>query len=154
MIKKSYLSCLLGSILLISQHAISQTDEAQIRNTITSLFDGMRKGDSAMVRSAFSPNAVMQTIVKNKEGKVIVHTETVEAFASFVGKPHKEVYDEKISFSSIKIDAELATAWTPYQFFLDDKFLHCGVNSFQLVKIEGQWKIQYIIDTRRKTGCE
>jgi hypothetical protein len=38
----------------------------------------------------------------------------------------------------------------PYQFYIGDKFSHCGVNSFQLVKLQGQWKIQYLIDTQEK----
>jgi hypothetical protein len=28
------------------------------------------------------------------------------------------------------------------------------VNSFQLIKLDGKWKISYIIDTRKKEGCE
>ena len=43
---------------------------------------------------------------------------------------------------------------TPYKFYVGEKFSHCGVNSFQLVKIRGEWKIQYIIDTRRRQNCD
>ena len=35
-------------------------------------------------------------------------------------------------------------------FGLMDNFSHCGVNSFQLFNDNGQWKIIYLIDTRRK----
>jgi len=46
----------------------------------------------------------------------------------------------------------LATAFTPYQFYYNGKQNHCGANAFTLVRIDGAWKIQSIIDTRRK--CE
>ena len=29
-----------------------------------------------------------------------------------------------------------------------------GVKKDQLVRINGRWKIQYLIDTRRRVGCE
>jgi hypothetical protein len=44
--------------------------------------------------------------------------------------------------------------WTPYRFIFNGKFSHCGVNSFTLVKLNGEWKINYVIDTRRKEKCE
>jgi hypothetical protein len=96
----------------------------------------------------------MQTIAKNKEGNVRVITEPVDSFLASIGKPHTEVYDERIEYNTIKIDGELAIVWTPYKFYIGEKFSHCGVNSFQLVKIAGEWKIQYIIDTRRRQNCD
>lgn len=154
MIKNSYLKSLFALLTLISLKAYAQPEEEGIKTTVSSLFTGMKNADTNLVRNAFAPGAIMQTIVKNKEGKVSVHSEPVDSFISFIGKPHKDVYDERIHFSVIKIDGELAVAWTPYQFYLNDKFLHCGVNSFQLVKLNGSWKILYIVDTRRRVGCE
>jgi hypothetical protein len=62
--------------------------------------------------------------------------------------------DERILDYQIKIDGALASAWTPYNFYVNGNFSHCGVNSFQLVKMDDVWKIVYIIDTRRKEPCE
>ena len=62
--------------------------------------------------------------------------------------------DERIAFDGIKIDGPMATAWTPYNFYFNGKFSHCGVNNFVLVKQDNGWKIQYIIDTRRRQGCK
>ena len=47
----------------------------------------------------------------------------------------------------------MANVWTAYSFYFDGKFSHCGVNSFQLLKEAGEWKIFYLVDTRRKEGC-
>ena len=80
-------------------------------------------------------------------------SESVNEFAELVGKLKKDSADERIKFDVVKIDGPLAIAWTPYEFFHNGNFSHCGVNSFQLVKIDGVWKIQYLIDTRRRAGC-
>ena len=64
-----------------------------------------------------------------------------------------DIEDMKPQKSAIEIDADLATVWTPYQFYYQEKFSHCGVNTFTLVRQKGEWKINYIIDTRRKDNC-
>ncbi len=149
-----YRKLLFSILTLFTLKSMAQDDETAIKTVINNMFDGMRKTDSVLIRSAFAPKAILQTIAKTKEGKISVRSEVLDSFIIAVTRPHKEVYDERIIFDLVKVDAELAIAWTPYQFFIDEKFSHCGVNSFQLVKIEGQWKIQYLIDTRRRQDCK
>lgn len=132
--------------------AQNQAEEA-VKATINRLFDGMKKADTAMIRSAFAPKSTMETIAKNKDGKFAVRTESVSSFVKSIGMPHPEPYDERIVFTKILIDDNLASVWTDYKFYVGDKFSHCGVNSFQLFKGEDGWKIIYVIDTRRKDNC-
>lgn len=141
-------------LTIISTTAFAQGDEADVKQAVNKLFEGIKKSDTAMIRASFSSESIMQTIIKNKEGKVFVETEPLDSFLVDVAKPHNEVYDERITFDVIKIDGELAVVWAPYKFYLGEKFSHCGVDSFQLVKTNGEWKIQYLVDTRRRQGCE
>lgn len=145
--------CLFGLILVLSINTQAQTPEKQVQSVIETLFDGMRAGDSTMVASSFTRDAVMQTIARNQAGEVVIRNGNLQQFLTSVGTPHDDVWDEKIGGYEIKIDGELASAWTPYQFFIGERFSHCGVNSFQLAKIGGEWKIIYIVDTRRRTNC-
>lgn len=145
--------CLL-MLITVSGIATAQTEQEAIKKTIMNLFDGMRMGDSAMVHSAFDSNTVMQTITKNREGKVEVRAGSLVDFLRSVGTPHNEVWDERIEFGDIKIDGDMASVWTPYQFYRGENFSHCGVNSFQLYKGEKGWKIIYLVDTRRKEDCK
>lgn len=135
-------------------NATAQEDVEKVKAVVNSLFESMRKGDTALLRASFAPAAILQTIAASKSGVVTVRTDSVAAFVTSIGQPHTEVYDERISFGQVLIDADLASVWTPYKFYVGEKFSHCGVNSFQLVKLNGAWKIQYIIDTRRREGCE
>ena len=120
-----------------------------VKRVINRLFDGMRNGDSAEVASLFTSDAIMQTIA-SKDGKTAVRQDKVSNFTSFVGKQAKGTADEQIEFETIKIDGELAFVWTPYKFIRNGQFSHSGVNAFCLVQQDGQWKIHFIIDTRRK----
>lgn len=139
--------------LTVSAFAQSSEDEAAVRTTIKLMFDGMRKGDSTQIKNSVLPGATLQSIAKNKEGQVSVRNEDMSKFAASVTKYPAFTLDERLSGMEIKIDAELATAWTPYVFYLKDVKSHCGVNAFTLVKVNGNWKIQNIIDTRRKENC-
>ncbi len=47
----------------------------------------------------------------------------------------------------------MAIAWTPYEFYVNDKFNHCGVDVFTLMQTAKGWKIMGIVDTRRKENC-
>ena len=143
------------SIMLSTTAGFSQNlnEEAAVKATINLLFDGMRNSDTTMLKKAFAPNNTMQTIVKTKDGKAMVKTESLANFIKSVGAPHSEKYDERIVFTKILIDDNLASVWTDYKFYIGEKFSHCGVNSFQLFKGDDGWKIIYLIDTRRKDKC-
>jgi Putative lumazine-binding len=132
----------------------AQTAEDSVKMTINHFFEGMKKSDTTLIKSTMMESIVFQTIAKNKEGETMVKTENVSAFLTSIATPRKEVADERITFETIKIDANLASVWTPYKFYMGEKFSHCGANSFQLIRQNGVWKIQYIIDTRRKQGCD
>lgn len=141
-------------MMSLALYGHSQTAEDSVKATINNMFAAMKNADSTALKNAFSSTAVLQTISRNKEGETIVRTEDVNEFAASISKIGKGDADERISYSAIHIDGALASVWTPYQFYYKGNFSHCGVNSFQLVRINGDWKIQYIIDTRRKTGCQ
>jgi len=131
-----------------------QTATDSIKQTISTLFDGMRKGDSTIVKSTFAKNMVLQSISDGKDGKAVLSTDNANDFARSVGTPHAQAYDERIVYDMIRIGGDLAIVWAPYKFYLGDKFHHCGVDSFQLMRTPAGWKIIYIVDTRRKTSCD
>jgi hypothetical protein len=141
-------------LTFISTTVFAQNDESAVKEAVNRLFEGMEKSDTAMIRSAFSSRSILQTVLKNRDGKVFVESEPLDSFLAAISKPHTEIYDERITFDVVKIDGELAMVWAPYKFYIGDKFSHCGVDAFQLVQINGEWKIQYLIDTRRRQGCD
>lgn len=136
------------SSALFAQNA----EETAVKTTINTLFQAMQKADSTMLKPLFNPGARLQTVI-NKQGDVTVRDEAIAGFINSIGKAKAGTLDERLSGMDIKIDGDLATAWTPYVFYFQDKKSHCGVNAFTLVKIGGSWKIQTIIDTRRKENC-
>lgn len=146
---------LLVLLLIKGFSSNAQSTEDSVKQTVNNLFIGMKSSNGTMISGAFADSAVLQTIRRDKvSGKIFVRNESMKDFAKSISTLAVNAADERITFSNIKIDADLASVWTPYQFYLNGKFSYCGVNSFQLVRINGEWKIQYLIDTRRKEHCE
>ncbi len=121
--------------------------------TVQRLFDGMRAGDSTVVRSVFHADARLVT-TGVREGRPVIQEVAVDQFVAAVGTPHEEVWDERIWNPQVRVDDNLATAWMDYAFFLGECFSHCGVNAFQLFRSPEGWKIIQIADTRRRDGCQ
>lgn len=150
--KSVLLTVFLG--LFFGFQAFSQSDEEQVEAVIRSMFDGMRAKNADQVAAAFAPEAMMQTVINKPEGSQVGSNAVADFVKRIATTPAETNLDERILDYQIKIDGTMASAWTPYRFYLNGNFSHCGVNSFQLVKMAEGWKIVYIIDTRRKEPCE
>ena len=135
-----------------AQKAAPETEA--VKQTISAFFDGMRRGDSTLVRRTLAPGAVFHGIGGKAGQPPTLEVESINGFLKAVGTPHAEAWDERVQFERVLIDANLASVWAPYEFYLGTKFSHCGYDSFQLVKLAGGWKIAHIIDTRRKEKCK
>lgn len=152
--KKILLSILLV-VISISIQAQQQNDPADsIHKVVQTFFSAMKNADTVQLKTCFSPNAVLQTIMTNKAGNTIVKDESIQSFIDAIGKETIGNADERIGTHKVLHDEALAVYWVPYQFYYKGKFSHCGVNSFQFVRLKEGWKIQYIIDTRRRDRCE
>lgn len=145
---------ILLTVLVCGLTVKAQTAEDSVKAVINRLFTAMKQSDTAMLRSCFADSMVLQTITRNKEGKLVVLDEQPQSFINSIAGIKAGDADERISFETVKTDGPLAIAWTPYNFYYKGQFSHCGVNSFQLVRFSGEWKIQYLIDTRRRQGCK
>lgn len=144
---------LLPLLLLFPAGALAQEDEAAVRAHVAQLFDAMRDYDAEGVRTHFHETASLYSVSRDAAGAVRVATSSVEQFATAVGGEHP-VYDERLGPIEVRIDADLATAYMPYAFYVGDRFSHCGVNAFHLVRTDDGWRTIHITDTRRADDCD
>ncbi len=135
-------------------HVAQSTSEEKIKETITVFFEGFHQGDTLKMKSVLGEKVLLQSAYINKEGESVLRTEPISALLEAIAnrKPN-EKWDERLLDYKIQVDANMANAWVRYEFWLNNEFSHCGVNSFQLFKSNATWKIIYLIDTRRRKGC-
>ena len=152
---KRFIPALVFLCLTFSVTAQDTSEEEKVKRTIETFFEGFHARDSIMMKSVLAEDVVVQTIGETKTGEVKLRGEDIhKVLKGIVSIPLETTFHEVIHEYEIKIDGPMANAWTPYSFFLNETFSHCGVNNFQLFKQNKEWKIIYLIDTRRKEGCE
>lgn len=145
-----FLSTLTFTICVAQQ----PSDEQPISQVVHKLFEGMEKGDSAMVRSVFARQVTMATIRRDKNNAPsISHESSIAGFVKAVGTPHPEKWFEEIWGLEISVDGDFAQAWCDYAFYVGNKFSHCGVDAFQFYRTPTGWKIFHLADTRRASPC-
>jgi hypothetical protein len=142
----------MSCLLTFAPTAAAQSPEDDVRAVVNRLFDGMRAGDSAMVRQTMHPEAIVRTTFV-RDGVPRLESGSADAFIEAVGSPHDEIWDERIWDVEIRVDPPLAQAWMRYAFFLGEELSHCGVNAMELFHDETVWRIIHVTDTRRSDGC-
>ena len=125
------------------------TPEAAVRG----LFDAMRSADSAAARRYLHPEARLQRPVE-EDGEPALSVSGTGGWLGSIGGAEPGQLDEEIWDLEVRRDGRLATAWMQYAFYLEGELHHCGVNAFQLVRLERGWVAFSIADTSREEGCE
>lgn len=153
MMFKSVILSILFSFIALVGIAQQQNEKQQVEQVISSLFKGMKEKNPQMIEASFHKEAIMHTVAQSADGTNLGSNSVSDFVNRIAVTPAETVLDERIQSYTIQVDGDMASAWTPYRFYVNDVFSHCGVNSFQFIRIDGQWKITYVIDTRRKENC-
>lgn len=136
-------------LLLISPFSCFAFENSQIMIPINNMFDAMREHNGNKLLQQFTEEAMLERVTKKNE----VKKSDLNKFAEFVDKSVKHL-DEQLFNITIQESGNLASAWTPFAFYLDGKLSHCGINSFQLIKQNEQWKIRYLMDNAYQGDCQ
>lgn len=126
--------------------------EAEVLAVVNRLWDAMRLNDSTMARSVFDSTAQFASIV-DRNGARSVRWSRADNFVRAIGNA-KEPWIERMVAPEVRIDGNLASVWTWYDFSVGGKVSHCGYDSIELARLDTGWKIIYIADTRQTTGCD
>ncbi|MFU8813377.1 MAG: nuclear transport factor 2 family protein [Balneolaceae bacterium] len=144
--------CAVLSLLLIAP-LVAEAQEADVHATIITLFDGMREADGEKFLAQLTPDATLHTVAPQPDGTTERRAADLQQFAAAISQAGEGTLDEVIDSMEIHIDGHLATAWMHYTFIRAGTFSHCGVNTMNLVRSDGDWRIFSIVDTRRTEGC-
>jgi hypothetical protein len=132
---------------------MTQAQEAELQTFVQHFFQAMYDRDSVALQKAFLPGASLYTFSYDSKGNPRAKAEFIPDFIRGVKLIGDAQFEERLTGWQCLIDDGIASIWTPYEFYFEGKFTHCGVDSWQLIQVLGEWKIAQLTDTRRKTGC-
>jgi len=96
--------------------------------------------DATMHSQNFAPDG--QVTLRGFAGK--------EMIAGLGGGPPKA---EGVWKPTVLIRGPMAVVWAPYEFKLDGKSHHCGIDVFDFVKVGGAWKMSGALWTSEPAAC-
>lgn len=129
----------------------SNAQKQEIQKAIEIFFEGFHQKDSVKIKTVCADKMILQSISESSVKGNKLSNESADEFYKYIATiPSTMKFQEKILSYNIQIDGTMAHVWAPYEFYLNDKLSHTGVNTFTLFKEKDTWKIIYLIDTRRK----
>ena len=139
---------LLSPLFLFGQNPTK--DEVQIKAVILKTFSAMKAVDTVALRSCFTTNALLNVSQIRPEGTIVQEVPITKFVQSVMTRKPGDMDERVLSWGPILIDHEIASAWVPYEFYLNGKFSHKGVDVFLFVKTGNEFKIQTLLYNMQK----
>lgn len=137
-------------LIVLFTSSYSQAQNQEIQKVVEKFFEAFHAKDTLKLQSLCDDTMILQSISENTKGTKLSNERPQAFFKSIASIPAELKFQEKILSYAIQVDGSMAHAWTPYEFYLNGKLSHKGVNAFTLFKKDNSWKIVHLIDTRRK----
>jgi hypothetical protein len=99
-------------------------------------------------RALFTPEATLLSVRSDGTPVTTPH----EQFVQRVGSS-KDAWLERMWKPTVLMHGGIAVVWAEYDFHLNGKLNHCGVDSVNLLKTPNGWKISGIAYTSETSGC-
>jgi hypothetical protein len=130
--------------------ATGTAGEQDVLGVIGALFTALKAKDTAKMRSLHDSGARL-VLTSTRDGQPRIRSVPLDEFLGIIAR-NESAIEERIFEPQVRIDDNLATVWNRYEFLVDGKPDHCGVDAFQLARFADGWKVIAIADTQRP--CE
>ncbi len=127
-------------------------DKAAAIKVVDQLFFEMASANPAGILALHVGSGDLAAVQRMPDGKSRYSSLNGEKFSQLFTKKspllREEMYDPKV-----EVSGDWAMVWGRYVFWVDDKISHCGINQFNLVRVDGAWKIANGASTIDRTDC-
>jgi hypothetical protein len=129
------------------------TDDAKAALAVVDqLFAAMRAKDAAAMQFLFLPEGQF-VATDRRSGQPTRRVFNAESFARLIVNT-PGLLRERMYKPDVRVNGDLALVSGRYGFYVDERFSHCGLNSFQLLRAAEGWKIAQGASTIELNGCE
>ncbi|MBX3265712.1 MAG: hypothetical protein KF831_03310 [Acidobacteria bacterium] len=107
---------------------------------VEKLFAEMAAANPAGILALGTPENQLVAIRKLRDGSSRVEVISGDAFSKMFTNKEANLREEMYA-PQVEVEGDYAMVYGRYVFFVGERLSHCGVNQFNLVKVEGVWKI-------------
>lgn len=138
--------------LCSSPAAAAEADEKRaILAAVQEFFNALAAKDEARLMAIVVPEGRISS-QRVKGGKAELHVDAWAAWAKALAASEVSL-EERMHGPKVRVKGSIASVWTYYTFYRDGKFSHCGIDNFDMAKVDGRWRILNISYTAETEGC-
>jgi len=72
---------------------------------------------------------------------------SLRSWAPYINRAGKSEFTERGFDATVRVQDRVAQVWMPYDLYLGERWSHCGVDTFTLMKKDGHWRVAALIYT-------
>lgn len=137
---------LILGIALVAPSARAQGSDADTRAAIAvadSVLAALTSGDNAALARLTIDSAVVGG-VGLRDG---MERLSLRSWGQYIKRTGPSTFAERGFGATAHVQDRVAQVWMPYDLYVADKWSHCGVDTFTLMKTDGRWRVAALIYT-------
>jgi hypothetical protein len=130
----------------IATPAIAQSVDAEGMVAIAvadSVLAALSSGDGqTLARLTLDSSVVGGAGVRNG-----VERSSLRRWTQFIKRVGPSEFTERGFDATVRVQDRVAQVWMPYDLYIGDRWSHCGVDAFTLMKSDGRWRVASLVYT-------
>lgn len=129
-----------------------RTEEAAILTAMDAYMHEISANDLAAMKARQTPEGMTyRHRARDDGGWEVLHRSNMEWVAPDMAS--EQTFRERYWSPTVLIRGPMALVWAPYEFQIDGRTSHCGIDVFSFSKIGGVWKVSNSMWTVEPTAC-
>lgn len=127
-------------------------EKAAVLDVMDSYLAAVSSGNLAAMKQLQTPEGMTYRAKSSADGSVEV---VPHPNSWWVDPARKEGHAlrERYWAPTVLVRGSIAVVWAPYEFWIDGKTSHCGIDSFDFVKVGGRWLVANAMWTVEPDSC-
>ncbi|WP_374468656.1 nuclear transport factor 2 family protein [Phenylobacterium sp.] len=144
-------AAVLASLAIAAPARAADTDQEAILAQIDRFFAAMKRQDTAGLEKLIYADGVMTIVRIAPDGTERHSRRPVTAWIDSIRTTPG--LDERIWSPTVMRRGPMAVVWAPYDIKKDGERLHCGVDVFDMVRVDGVWRVASLMFTAEPGAC-
>jgi hypothetical protein len=141
------------ALIAVPSEAAPQNPQAEERAVLAAVdrfFTAVHDKDRAAILATVVPDG-LATAIRLDGGPAMRSWHWNTYAENAVGPP--EVWTERLIAPQVRIERDIAMVWARYELIAGEKFSHCGVDHFDMLRKNGEWLVYNLTWTNQTKGC-
>ena len=140
-----------------AQSTAAAADSTAVVATVQRLFDAMAKRDTVAARALLLPGSQFISVrsggpATGNPQALVPRRQSDTTFLRSLATGRERLL-ERFWAPVVRLHGPLAEVWTPYDFHIDGRFSHCGIDTATLLRTAAGWRISALAYTTQRQGC-